>query len=70
MRPILAGREFGENDQRVDTDAAVAPGAVVATLSLVLNEKAAYTLFGKDNPIGKHLQVIGASTKWLAWSRI
>jgi predicted permease len=54
--PILAGREFGENDQRVDAEAVVAPRAVVATSSLVLNEKAAYTLFGKDNPIGKHLR--------------
>jgi predicted permease len=54
--PILAGREFGENDQRVDADASVASGAVVPTLPMVLNEKAAYTLFGKDKPIGKHLR--------------
>ncbi len=54
--PILAGREFGESDQRVDAEAAIDSGAAVPTLPLVLNEKAAYTLFGKDNPIGKHLR--------------
>ena len=32
------------------------PEPSVPTLPLVLNEKAAYALFGKDNPIGKHLR--------------
>jgi predicted permease len=54
--PILAGREFEERDQRVDAEAAIASGATVPTLPLVLNEKAARALFGKDNPIGKHLR--------------
>ena len=54
--PILAGREFEERDQRIDSEAPVATGAQVPTLPLVLNEKAARTLFGKDNPIGKHLR--------------
>jgi macrolide transport system ATP-binding/permease protein len=54
--PIMAGREFDERDQRVDAEAAIASGAPVPTLPLVLNEKAARALFGKDNPIGKHLR--------------
>ena len=54
--PILAGREFEESDQRVDVEAAIASGAPVPTLPIVLNEKAARALFEKDNPIGKHLR--------------
>lgn len=54
--PILAGREFEERDQRVDAEALIASGAPIPTLPLVLNEKAARALFGKDNPIGKHLR--------------
>jgi ABC-type antimicrobial peptide transport system permease subunit len=54
--PILAGREFEERDQRVDAGAPIASGVPVPTLPLMLNEKAARALFGKDNPIGKHLR--------------
>ena len=54
--PILAGREFAESDQRVDAEATIASGAPVPTLALVLNEKAAHALFGKDNTIGKRLR--------------
>jgi predicted permease len=54
--PIQAGREFEDRDQRVDAEALKASGAPVPTLPLVLNEKAARALFGKDNPIGKHLR--------------
>jgi predicted permease len=54
--PILAGREFEERDQRADAEAPNVSGAPVPTLPLVLNEKAASALFGKDNPIGKHLR--------------
>ena len=54
--PILAGREFEQSDQRVDADATIASGAVLPALPLVLNEKAAYALFGKDNPIGRHVR--------------
>jgi predicted permease len=54
--PVLAGREFAESDQRVDAEAPIASRAPVPTLPMVLNEKAARTLFGKDNPIGKHLR--------------
>jgi hypothetical protein len=54
--PILAGREFDQSDQRVDAEATIASGAAVPTLPLVLNEKAAYALFGKNSPIGKHLR--------------
>jgi predicted permease len=54
--PILAGREFEQRDQRVDAEALKASGAPVPALPLVLNEKAARALFGKDNPIGKHLR--------------
>lgn len=46
--PILAGREFDERDKRVDAEAAIASGVRVPTLPLVLNEKAARALFGKD----------------------
>jgi hypothetical protein len=45
-----------ESDQRVDAEAPIASGAPVPTLPLVLNEKAARALFGKDNAIGKHLR--------------
>ena len=54
--PILAGREFAESDQRVDAEATIASGVPVPTLALVLNEKAAHALFGKDNTIGKRLR--------------
>jgi macrolide transport system ATP-binding/permease protein len=54
--PILAGREFDERDQRVDAEAPIASGAQVPTLPIVLNEKAAHALFGKDNAIGKRLR--------------
>jgi hypothetical protein len=54
--PILAGREFDQSDQRVNAEATIASGAAVPTLPLVLNEKAAYALFGKNSPIGKHLR--------------
>jgi ABC-type antimicrobial peptide transport system permease subunit len=54
--PILAGREFEERDQRVDAEALKASGTPVPALPLVLNEKAAHALFGKDNPIGKYLR--------------
>jgi macrolide transport system ATP-binding/permease protein len=47
--PVLTGREFQEQDGRVDVDAAI-------TIPLVLNEKAAHALFGKDNAVGKHLR--------------
>ena len=54
--PILAGREFDESDQRVDAEAALASGAPVPTLPMVLNEKAAHALLGEDKTIGKHLR--------------
>jgi predicted permease len=54
--PVLAGREFAESDQRVDAEAPIASRAPVPTFPMVLNEKAARTLFGKDNPIGKRLR--------------
>jgi len=53
---ILAGREFEESDQRLDGVAPNASGAPAPALPLVLNEKAARALFGRDNPIGKHLR--------------
>ena len=54
--PVLAGREFGESDQRVDAEETIVSGAPVVRLPLVLNEKAAHALFGEDNTIGKHLR--------------
>jgi len=52
--PVLAGREFEEQDQRLDLDATSAQGEVA--VPLVLNDKAAHALFGKDNAVGKHLR--------------
>jgi hypothetical protein len=54
--PILAGREFEDGDQRVDAEQAIASGAPVGRLPLVLNERAAHALFEQDNTIGKHLR--------------
>jgi hypothetical protein len=54
--PLLAGREFEESDQRVDAEATVTSKAPVATLPMVLNERAAHALFGKDHAIGKRLR--------------
>ena len=54
--PILAGREFEESDQRIDAESTIASSAPIPSLPLVLNERAAHALFGKDNPIGKHLR--------------
>ena len=46
--PMLAGREFVESDQRIDAEATIASGAPVVTLPLVLNQKAAHALFGRQ----------------------
>ncbi len=54
--PVLAGREFGESDQRIDDETVNGSGARTTALPLVLNEKAAHALFGKDNVLGKHLR--------------
>ena len=51
--PILAGREFDEQDQRLNVDST---GAAAVVVPMVLNEKAAHALFGKGNAIGKHLR--------------
>jgi len=44
--PMLAGREFGERDLRLET---------TAELPVVLNESAAHGLFGNGNAIGKRI---------------
>jgi predicted permease len=54
--PILAGREFQESDQRIDAESTIVSSTPIPSLPLVLNEKAAHALFGKDNAIGKHLR--------------
>ncbi len=45
--PVIAGREFEDRDQRIDTSAA---GAVIPVL---LNQSAAKGLFGSENPVGR-----------------
>jgi predicted permease len=52
-QPLIAGRDFDERDQRLNIDA-TSPG-VGQALPLILNQKAAHSLFGSGNPIGKHL---------------
>jgi predicted permease len=52
--PILAGREFDERDQRLDTTPAQAN--IGPPLPLVLNQKAARVFFGSVNGIGEHLR--------------
>ncbi len=49
--PILAGREFDERDQRIQTDA-----PKTSTLPVILNETASHHLFGNETAIGKHLR--------------
>jgi ABC-type antimicrobial peptide transport system permease subunit len=67
-QPVVAGREFGEQDERIDLNpigkpaaatkpgAATEPGAATARLPMLLNQKAARALFGNTNAIGKHLR--------------
>jgi predicted permease len=45
--PILAGREFDERDQRVDTAAAG------VAIPVILNQSAARGLFSTENPVGQ-----------------
>ena len=52
-QPLLAGREFEERDERIQTDAT---GAANITLPVVLNEKSARALFGSGSAIGKRLR--------------
>ncbi len=49
--PMLAGREFDEQDQRIATDESKA-----VALPVVLNERAARAFFGNDDAIGKRLR--------------
>jgi predicted permease len=44
--PVLAGREFEDQDQRVDTSSA-------AAVPVLLNQSAAKGLFGNENPVGR-----------------
>ena len=50
--PMLAGREFAERDQRVETPA---DGSKPGPLPVVLNESAARALFGNRNAIGQRV---------------
>jgi putative ABC transport system permease protein len=50
--PMLAGREFAERDQRIDTSA---DGSKNVALPIVLNETAARGLFGNGNAIGQRI---------------
>jgi predicted permease len=49
--PMLAGREFEERDQRIQTG-----GSNAVVLPAVLNETAEHRLFGTENAIGKRLK--------------
>jgi len=68
---MLAGREFEESDQRIQTasqavasknaslpvvSSVVTPVATPAVLPVVMNETAARRLFGNENAIGKHVR--------------
>jgi predicted permease len=50
--PMLAGREFAESDQRIETSA---DGSKAVALPAVLNETAARGLFGNGNAIGQRI---------------
>ena len=50
-QPMLAGREFEERDQRIETDA-----SKTFALPVVLNETAERRLFGNENAIGKRVR--------------
>ena len=49
--PTLAGREFGEHDQRVQADA-----SNTVSLPAVLNETLQHRLFPNQDPVGKHIR--------------
>jgi len=50
--PMVAGREFGESDQRIEIPS---ERSKTVPLPVVLNETAARGLFGKENAIGRRL---------------
>jgi predicted permease len=50
--PMVAGREFGESDQRIEIPA---DRSKIVPLPVVLNETAARGLFGKGNAIGQRV---------------
>jgi len=50
--PMLAGREFVERDQRLETSA---DGSKAVALPIVLNESAARGLFGNGNAVGQRV---------------
>lgn len=50
--PMLAGREFGERDERIEIPA---DGSKPVPLPVVLNESAARGLFGNGNAIGQRI---------------
>ena len=47
--PLLAGREFTDQDQRMQPDGS-------RSLPAILNEKAAHAFFGNGNAIGQHIK--------------
>ncbi|MGD0619412.1 MAG: ABC transporter permease, partial [Bryobacteraceae bacterium] len=54
---MLAGREFTERDQRIETseDGSSADGSNMVPLPAVLNESAARGLFGNANAVGQRV---------------
>jgi hypothetical protein len=50
----VAGREFEERDQRIETETAA--GAKPLTLPMVLNQKAAHALFANEGAVGRRLR--------------
>ncbi len=52
-QPMLAGREFAEADQKIDSLQSEVDGSKTAALPMILNETAARALFGNSNALGK-----------------
>lgn len=49
--PMLAGRDFDDRDQRIQT-----AGSTAAVLPVILNQSAAHGFFGNSNAVGKRLR--------------
>jgi macrolide transport system ATP-binding/permease protein len=56
--PMLAGREFEDRDQRIETSAS---GSSASVLPVVLNKTAARGLFGDGNAVGQRISEDGQS---------
>lgn len=54
--PMLVGREFSEQDERIDAGNAAGANGQIVALPIVLSEKVAKTLFGKTSALGKRIR--------------